>query len=260
MPRTDTDNPEQVVKTLRDQLARLISQNLELRQRVENLEQEKADVAIKQIAASLAHSLQEAQEVIGAEDQGQHTYVISQMHTNLRGFITAGAQGDLVLTLARPEQLVQPESLASLFVNISRAPTLSSEGTFRSLAEALQDVQSVVDLWSREFSSMEAQEIVAYLTRLLGTSTHWNTTSFLRTFQVLASTVVNFGKLISDRAAPESLTTYRARAEDLLKMTDRLVEEGHASRADIASLANQLRHIAYHFEYWIESKRSLKDR
>jgi hypothetical protein len=95
---------------------------------------------------------------------------------------------------------------------------------------------------------MEAQDIVAYLTRLLGTSTHWNTTSFLRTFQALARTFVNFGKLISDRAAPGSLNAYSSRAEDLLKMTDRLVEEGHTSQAEIASLATQLRHITYHFD------------
>lgn len=116
-----TQGLRQEVKKLRQQVAVLTSRNLELRDRVRELEAEKNEAGIEEVAVALARSLRTAELAMVEESQGQRRYAISLMDTTLRTYIAPREDG-LLLRLPDPEQNARGDQLSSVQFTLVQMP------------------------------------------------------------------------------------------------------------------------------------------
>lgn len=114
------------VRKLREQVARLTSQNLALRKRVQELEAEKNEAGVEEVVQAVARSLRLAELAMAEASLGQQRYAISEIETTLRTFVAPRTEG-LLLRLPDPEQNVQPGQLSSVQFTLVQAPQSTTE-------------------------------------------------------------------------------------------------------------------------------------
>lgn len=119
----DPEERERQLKLLRDQVALLISRNLELQRQVEELQREKAEMAVEAVAAGLVRALNAAEAAMAAEAPEGRRYMIPELQVMLRGFLVPRDQ-TVVLRLPRPEQSIAANQLGSIQMTVTQVPPL----------------------------------------------------------------------------------------------------------------------------------------
>ena len=117
MPRASTRAAEE----LREQIARLITENLRLREQLREAERERNEVAVPAVAAALVRSIRAAEEAMSAESSGGITYSIPELEITLRGYVSAREE-TVLLQLPRAESSIPPEHLGSIRMKTSSIP------------------------------------------------------------------------------------------------------------------------------------------
>jgi len=109
------------VQELRDQIARLITENLRLQERLREAERERNEVAVPAIAAALVRSIHEAEEAMAVEASGGVSYAIPELEVTLRGYVSQREEA-VLLHLPRPELSIPPEHLGTVRMTAASIP------------------------------------------------------------------------------------------------------------------------------------------
>lgn len=130
---------------LRDQLARSLSRNLELRQQIEELEREKTGIPIEAATAALVRAMRSGEEA-AVEASGARRYAISSLQATLRGVLIF-EDGEWVLQPPRPEQLLPPEQMGSIDITLARLPeaTPTEEQEVLAFLNAAQTPEEIAE-------------------------------------------------------------------------------------------------------------------
>ncbi len=187
---------ERQVQLLRDQVARLLTRNLELERQLNALRQSTADFAVEAVAASLVQSVRTANQAMAAEASERQQYMVSELQTTLRALVSR--QDDhVVLSLPRAEQPLPPEYLGSLQFTLSQVPTLLTPDREAELTAALEGAQAAILAWDREQGAVAAIDIAAQLTRLLDLRHSADKQEFARAARAFAAAANHFAQTLT---------------------------------------------------------------
>src|SRR5688572_17571108 len=130
------------IKALRDQIARLISEKLEIQRQLEEIKREAVDVGVDRFAAAVIRSVRSAERQIAEQVPDAQRHVISELETSLRGFMVERS-GTLAIRLPIPEHAAPPDLMGSVRMTISQVPVLSVKPESRVLvpAEVLETLE-----------------------------------------------------------------------------------------------------------------------
>lgn len=117
MPRVS----RKAVAALQEQIARLISENLRLREQLRQAERERNEVALPALAAALVHAIRTAEEAMAAESSGAVSYSIPELEITLRGYVSAREE-TVMLEVPRAESGIPSEHLGSIRLRTARIP------------------------------------------------------------------------------------------------------------------------------------------
>jgi hypothetical protein len=116
---------EREVRLLRDRLAEQIGRNVELQERVEALERERAEVGLDAIAVSLAAAIKTAEAAMAEEamtDDGPGLrYAIPKAEVTVRGLVGRRGEG-LALRFPGVEQRAEAGTMSSIRLGLARLP------------------------------------------------------------------------------------------------------------------------------------------
>jgi hypothetical protein len=249
----EDNNLERENKILREQIARLIGQKLELQRQLEDLRRTRSDVSVESLAVVVGNALQSAEQALNeAVDDGQRL-TLSQLHTSFRGILMQ--QDDhLTLRLPLPEYAVSADQLGTLQMGFAGVPTLPVSNVMDELASALERVQvafmelevffahhgkttchctflcSLLPRWIvnevskywggfYRYGAVLAREIVARTTHLLATREQWEEENLLSSLNLLADTFIKLGKVLPHQMPSEDVKAYQRSAHTLELLT-----------------------------------------
>lgn len=239
-------NPEAQIKLLRDQIARLISRNLELQRQLDDLKRDRADLAIDEIAAAAVRSVRSAELALAEETGEGRRYTVSQLQTTLRGFLVQ--PGDrLALRLPLPENSVPPDHLGSLQMTFSQVPTAPPPDAEEALVATLEDAQAAFANWHREPGAAHARDVTARLTHLLSIRRQWGQESFVRAVHALADGALGFAHALGQGEIPRTLQRYQAAAQRVSDVAKSLLEARRAVPKDMARMAAAVARLVRHY-------------
>ncbi len=229
------------VKDLQLQVLRLLGRNLELQQRIAELEQEKAEIPVEAIAAVLVQSIQNAEQMMAAESM-QQAHIISQLQATLRGYVKMQS-GHLGLSLPGVGQSIDSNQLSSIQITIAQTPALFEHGSFDVLQVALEGTQAAFSSWVQTPGVTEAQDIAARLTHLLAIRQQWGEKEFFLSFQALLEATAKFADVLPQQIPPNLLTDYRTKAQEALTLIQPMIKALHATPDNLATLAGTLKQL-----------------
>ncbi len=240
------------LKLLRDQVAKLLSRNLELQQRIAELEREKVQGPVETMMAAIVRSVQTAEQAITAETPS-HPYVVSQLQATLRGLVNVQGE-NLVLSLPQAEQPVDPNLLTSMQIAVSQIPFSSAPDSALLLQEALEGAQVAFSTWNQEPGAAVAQDITARLTHLLATRQQWKGEDFLRSVQTLVDALTKFADALPQQIPPELLIVYRTKVQETLDLVQPMIQAHYATSDNLARLASALKQLTQSYTAISQSK------
>lgn len=239
-------NPEDEIKRLRDQVALLVSRNLELQRRLDEFEREKTGLTVESVGASLVRAIRSTESAMENEAGGDRRYVISELQASLRGFLSR-QDNDLTLRLPRPEQTVPPDNLGNIQMTLRSAPPRITPDAVFALATAVETAQLVFNsLPAKAFSrpgTDAAQEIVEWSSHLLANLQQWQEESFVQAAHALAAAAARLAESLPRKAPREAAEEYRAAARHLTELTQQMKQARRATIEDIARLATALQNF-----------------
>jgi hypothetical protein len=131
MSNQASDDPQALIKALRDQVARLITENLELRRQLEDLRRVKTDAPIANLAVSALNSIRSAEQTLADLAGDGPRYIISELEAEFKGVIAPqelAAQGTtstgpaLAFRVPLPEYGSAPGHLGSVRMTFEHIP------------------------------------------------------------------------------------------------------------------------------------------
>lgn len=177
MSDQDPGGLKRQIKELRDQVARLISENLELERQLEDLRRAKTDAGVDELAVSAINSVRQAEAAFAELSTDGSRYVISELQTRYQGVIVP--QGErLAFRVPLPEYGSAPGHLGMVQMTFNHmpppagtppSPALVAPTIARShLSAALEQTQLTLINWPRRSGERIAGKMVDLLTHLLG--------------------------------------------------------------------------------------------
>jgi hypothetical protein len=169
---------ETELKLLRAQIGRLITENLALRQQVDQLIRQKAEMPVQAIAEAAMRSVMAAEDAMAREASGDRRYTIPEIEASIRGVVVA-REGAIALRVPSPEQPVSPAILGSVHVTVAQVPPPIGSvprdviAPTRALESALERAQALFAGWAGRRGATGAEEVVAAVTQVLGTVPEW---------------------------------------------------------------------------------------
>jgi len=242
-----TGNTEDEIKRLRDQIALLISKNLDLQRRLDEFEREKAGLTVESIGASLVGAIRSAEAAMAEEAGEDRRYVISELQASLRGFLSR-QDNDLTLRLPRPEQTVPPDNLGNLQVTLKSVPPRILPESVIALATELETAQLTFASLLEKSGGSEtspAQEIVAWSSHLLANLSQWREESFAQAAHAMAAAAVRLSESLPQRTPSNAAEQYRAAARGLVELTQNMKRSCRATIEDVMNLATSLRNFTH---------------
>jgi len=233
------EDPQNRIKLLRDQVARLISRNLELERQLEDLKRAKADTGIESLAGTVVRSVQSAQQAMADETPGGLRYVVSELETTFRGILLQ-VEDRLVLRLPLPENGVRPGHLSTLRMSLAQVPQSVLPEAASKLSTALERAQLLFSGWTRRAGAKIAGELQVLLTCLLATPKPWEGEGFVRNMQGLAATIDRLSITLTRKKPPRVRQGVRGPTGAFLEMTKRLRQEQALQAEDAENLAASL--------------------
>ncbi|MBL8190722.1 MAG: hypothetical protein JNK38_22075 [Acidobacteria bacterium] len=234
---------QEQIKLLRDQVARLISQNLELRRQLDDFEREKTGLTIDEIGSVLIQAMRSAEEALAAESPNESRYLISQLQTTLRGFLSRQAT-TLTLRMPRPEQTVPTDNLGSVQLNLVRVPPPVLPNEVAAFGSALEIAQAAFNAWSQRAGANVAGQIVALATQMRATLSQWTADAFLASVRALADAAVNWSQSLGSSVPDRILESARAAAKRLFAAAQLLTPARRPSPEEFAVLAAATQQLA----------------
>jgi hypothetical protein len=230
------------LKLLRDQVARLISRNQELQERIVSLERERAEMALPDLVSALVESMQSAEAVLAAE-MPDRRYTIPQFHAALRGFITR--QGDtLAFRLPAADEAGRSDQMGSLQLTLGRIPATATDQNVKALRAALETAQSEFSGWNRRYGAAAANDVVERSTHLFAISGSWGEKEFVRAAEELAASLGRFAQALAGRVPEDRLQMFMAAVSGFEGVVKGAVSRGQATREEVGRIADTLNRTA----------------
>jgi hypothetical protein len=229
-----------LVKQLRDQVARLISDKLELQRQLEDLRRTKADAPISNLASGAAQSVRLAEQAMAEESDPQAHYIISEMEASFQGVVVSQAE-ELALRLPLPEYGVDPGHLGYIRMTLAHIPITpqpAQPSGVDQLAAGLENVQAAFLRWERRGGARAAQQVVDQITQLLAARSTWQAPDILQNLTRLAETAQQAVK-----AAGASLAPAQAAAARLGESLQDPSAAGRLTEADLLQIAGALEEL-----------------
>ena len=223
MSDQDPGGLKRQIKELRDQVARLISENLELERQLEDLRRAKTDASVEALAAGAINSLRQAEEAFAELSTDGSRYVISELQTRYQGVIVP--QGDrLAFRVPLPEYGSAPGHLGMVQMTFNHTPppagTPSSPAPpsptieRNRLSAALEQTQLSLINWSRPSGARIAEKMVDLLTHLLGSALN-DPSALVEDANQLRELLAAFSDAIRPEKPPEAVRAYRTALKQL---------------------------------------------
>ena len=229
-------------KILRDQIARLLAQKVDLQRQLEDLSRERAQTGVDAIVAALARSVRDADATLAAQADKGPRFTVSEVDATFRGSVVGTASG-VALRLPVPEYGVQPGHLGSIRMSMSVIPPpvaapppawTSAPSPDERLRASLEQVQvSFSD--RRGAGQAAADDIVARTTSLLSSADTRNRAATLATeLDGIASALTRSAKALSLRGPSTGAAPYfyRDAAKALKNVSREVRASGSVTDAD----------------------------
>lgn len=264
MAQTTKNALEDEVQRLRNQVANLLTRNLELQRRLEEFEREKTGVTLDDLAVSLVRSLRSAEAAMAEEAGNDRRYTISEMQTSLRGFLTR-QDNDLTLRLPRPEIQAPPDNLGSLQFTlrqvsppVASAPGLSAQTSsahvsaesLLALSQALEAMQTAFLISPSKRVAAAADQVVTLATNLLANLRQLGEgkpAAFLRDLQALALAQQAVAAMPTGKRG-KAIESLRGATDQLTELTASLLSQGKLTGGDLTALATALELVTNHYK------------
>lgn len=241
------EDPQRTIQQLRTQVARLLSQNLELKRQIEDLRRAQAGLSVENVALSLVESVRAANTALAAAAQDETRFAVAQLDTTIRAGLVVEAER-LALVLPRPELPLPLEYLGSVRLSLAQLPVTveaPSHPAVPALVAALEYAQAAFSAWRRRPGQASARTLADLTTRLLSSPLTPDATTFAPDIQAMATAAESFRKAIA-----RSFTERARRALD--EAVASLVALAGPPRAapgrDLDALADALRRLAQQVE------------
>lgn len=244
MSDNQPDDIELQLKLLRNQVARLVTQNLELKRQLEDLRRARTDASVESLATSTIQSLRQAEDQINASAQDGRRYAITDFQASYKGMLVPH-EGTLDFRVPIPEYGAAAGHLSSVQMTFSRLPVLPGQQVDGSiLFSRLERIQADFLAWERREGSSEASEVVAQVTYLISLSPQWTSPEFRKGLLAFAETLVRFSKTIQPVFPPQVVESYHQAAATLLRLADSLLAKDLWEPGDVNGLAAALEQLA----------------
>lgn len=232
---------------LRDALARLVNRNIELRQRLDDLQVETTGVGIDALAAALARMMVSAERAMAAEALEGRRYTIPDLEMSLQGFLEKRGEA-LVFCLPRPEQNLMPELLSTVQLRVAHVPPASDSAAPSAPKEILESAQAAFSGWGEKAGGAAARDITGQLTRLLAALEDGNEEEVVRAAGALAGSAARFGAALARKVPPEVIQKYRASVAELRQVAASLAKTRRGGPEELIILAQAVKQITedYH--------------
>jgi hypothetical protein len=223
---------EAEVQALRNQIARLIGEKVQLENRVIELERDRAEMAVEGLAAAAVRSLRSAEEAMAAEVPGTN-FRVPELELTVRGYVAA-RDGAVLLRLPRPEVAVPPEHLGSIRMLAVEVPAASattpSEQTERvpvpsPLITVLNDVRATFETWKPLVGRMAARDIAKRATELSNESHNLSSAAAQKALSGLSSAAVRFGRSFALFAGKKKAAPFQTSAHKLASLVKQPAKE-----------------------------------
>jgi hypothetical protein len=227
---------EQDVQLLRDQVARLISRNLELEEKIEVLQRERTEIGVAELARSLIEATREAERVMDDASDGGLGYAIPRAELSVHGLL--GRRGDAVaLRFPGPEDRVAGATLSTVSMVVAHVPSETRASAGSRFKEALERAQAAALTHPTGPGSQAATAIAGHATHLLALPRPWSGAEVVAGVRHLAEAFEGFGRT-GARALPSAeRERYLACSRSLVDVAARLETAGRPSDRDIADAA-----------------------
>src|SRR5438034_1267017 len=206
----DSIDTETQIRLFREQIAQLISENLDLNRQLEDLKQQRADIPVESIAAAAIRSVRSAERTIAEQVPEGNRYIMPQLQTSLRGFVLQSA-GALALRLPFPEHAVPSDLLGTLDMTIAQVPPAMPAlppGVFAPttpLVAALENAQNMFARWKLRRGAIASRRFVDGVTQLLSMQPFWNLNDLRFALEILADVVTSLAKSLSGHVAVKAI-------------------------------------------------------
>ena len=210
-------------KILRDQIARLLGQKVELERQLDDLSRDRAQTGVDTIVAALARSVRDADAAVLALADNAPRFTVGEIDATFRGTVVASTAG-VGLRLPVPEYGVQPGHLGSIRLSMSAIPppvtapapvVMTPPSPDERLRASLEQVQ-VAFSQRQGAGKAAADDIVQHATTLLASADARNTTTGLANgLDGIASGLTRSAKALSARERAADVEPYRNAAKGL---------------------------------------------
>jgi hypothetical protein len=219
---------ERDVQELRDEVARLLSRNLELEEKIEVLQRDRTELAVEDIARSLVGSTRLAEQAMADESDGGVRYVIPRAEIAVRGLLSR--RGDAVaLRFPGAEDRVGGDRLSKVSMVVAHLPPTEPG----PLQVALERAQTTALAWRGRRGREAASAIATHATHLLALRPRWGDGETSAGLGQLAKALSRFGDAIAPELAPERRDRYRAASKALADVADRAAAVGRISDEEL---------------------------
>ncbi len=241
MSDQDPNELKRQIQELREQVARLITDNLELGRQLEDLRRAKTDAGVDVLAAGAINSIRQAEQAFAELSPDGPRYVISELQTRYQGVIVPQS-GGLAFRVPLPEYGSAPGHLGSVQMTFGHVtppagtPSAPAPAAGRArLAAALEQTQSLLINWPRRSGAPAAGKIVDRLTPLLGGGSR-EPSALLDEVKQIIDLLAGFIEDIRLEKPPSAVSACRAALKQLSAIVARL-DPGAVTDADIANLS-----------------------
>jgi hypothetical protein len=108
-------------KALRQQIARLLAQKVDLQRQLADVSRERAETGVDAIVAALGRSIRDADAALAAQSEAGPRFTVGDIDATFRGVVVGSTSG-VALRLPVPEYGVQPGHLGSIRVSMAVVP------------------------------------------------------------------------------------------------------------------------------------------
>jgi len=163
------------VQRLRDEIARLLTDNIALQEEVRALRSTLAETGLSELGRSTAASLARANAALADEAlPGSPRWTVAEMSAEVRGVLTARGE-ELAFRVPLPERPLAADQLGAVRLTLRQSPRAAAIAVSPtvvpsdiSLRDAVAGLQSTAERWPSGRGTAAAQRIVEHATMLLG--------------------------------------------------------------------------------------------
>jgi cell division septum initiation protein DivIVA len=232
---------EREVQALRDQVARLLSRNVELEEKIEVLQRERTELGVDEIARSLVAATRSAEQVIVDESADGRGYTIPRAEIAVRGLLSR--RGDSVaLRFPGAEERVGGDRLSSVSMVVAHVPAEARTPELDRLRDALERAQTAALAWDEAGGREAASAIASHATYLLALR-RWVGAEAVAGIKQLADAFARFGEAVARVLPAAERSRYLAASRTFSEVAARLAAAGRASAEDLTALAEAIEEL-----------------